>query len=91
MWRKWAGGQAGSLTYEVNIGDQLYFCHASQILQNDTGHLDLSNIQQDELLDIYPFQKHSMSQDACQPEAKIQISKSTSNAMLHFKHWRLTK
>ena len=61
--RKWAGGQilrrSGPLSYDVQVKDQVYFRHASQLLQNWTGHQDLSNSQQEQLLNYHQPQIHS--------------------------------
>ena len=65
--RKWAGGQvlrrSGPLSYDVKVKDQIYSRHASQLLQNRTGHQDLSDTQQEQLLDIHPLLRQSESQD----------------------------
>ena len=79
------------LSYEVIVRDQVYFRNASQLLPNSTGHQDLSDTQQDQLMDIYLPQKHSMSQNARKLGANLIIPKSTSNALLHFQFQRLTK
>lgn len=56
--RKWVGGviarRSGPLSYDVQVGDQLIARHASQLLANRSGHLDLSDSQRDELLDVTP-------------------------------------
>ena len=80
--RKWAGGQvlrrSGPLSYDVKVGDQIYSRHAYQLLQNRTGHHDLSATLQEQLLDIYPPLRQSESQDICKPGAKFRISYQTS-------------
>ena len=92
--RKWAGGQSlslsGPLSYDVLFGAQVYSRHASQLLQNRTGHQDLSDSQHEQLLDYDPPQNHSGSQDAGQPEAHMQIPKSTSNTNLQSQPQRST-
>ena len=94
--RKWAGGQvlrrSRPLSYDVKVGDQVYSRHASQLLQNRTGHQNLLDTQQEQLLDIHPSQKYSASQDAREPGVQIQISnKSTSEHMLHPQPQRSTQ
>ena len=56
----------------------VYSRHASQLLQNRTGHQDLSDTQQEQLLDIHPPPRQSESQDIRKPGAKFQISDQTS-------------
>ena len=59
------------LSYEVNVRDQIYSRHAFQLLKNQTGHQNLSENQQEQLLDINSPSKHSESQDVLKPGAKI--------------------
>ena len=69
--RKWTRGQiircSGPLSYDVQVGDQFYSRHAFQLLQNRTGHQNITDSQQEQLLDYHLPQNHSGSQDARQP------------------------
>ena len=46
------------ISYDVNVKNQVYFCHASQLLQKSTGHQDLSDTQKEQLLNINPPLRH---------------------------------
>ena len=70
--------RSGPLSYDVKVGDQIYSRLASQLLHNRTGHQDLSDTQQEQLLDIHPPPRQSESQEIPKPGAKFQISDQTS-------------
>ena len=55
-----------------------YIRHASQLLKNQTGHQDLSENQQEQLLNNHPSPRPSESKDIRKPGAKFQISDQTS-------------